>query len=156
MNSVVSMHYTLKDPKGTVLDSSLGGEPLAYIQGIGNIIPGLEKQMQGRIKGDKLDAVIAPEEGYGERRNDLVHVVSKQGFKGGGEPTVGMQVQLEGPEGRMIAIITQIEGDNVTLDLNHPLAGVTLHFAVEVMDVRVATAEELDHGHVHGPGGHHH
>lgn len=156
LNAVVSMHYTLKNADGIVLDTSSGREPLAYIQGIGNIIPGLEKQLEGKAKGDKVNAVVTPEEGYGERRDDMVHVVPKSGFQGGGEPTPGMQVQLEGPQGRMIAVITKIEGDDVTLDLNHPLAGETLYFDVEITDVREATSEELDHGHVHGPGGHEH
>ena len=150
------MHYTLKDDQGIVLDSSEGKTPLAYIQGAGNIIPGLEKQLEGKAIGDKINAVVAPEEGYGTRHDNLVQVVSSQGFQGDEELTEGMQVQVETNNGVSIALVTKIDGEDVTLDLNHPLAGMTLHFDVEITNVREATSEELDHGHVHGPGGHEH
>ena len=155
-NKVVQMHYHLKDEKGTVLDSSQGKEPLSYIHGAGNIIIGLEKQLSGKAAGDKLNAVVAPAEGYGERDDSLVQVVPKSGFQGDEELQVGMQVQVGTQEGNAIATVAKIEGEDVTLDVNHPLAGVTLTFDVEVVEVRVATQEELDHGHVHGPGGHEH
>ncbi|MCB0506104.1 MAG: peptidylprolyl isomerase [Cyclobacteriaceae bacterium] len=155
-NRVVTMHYTLKDEQGETIDSSQGHEPLAYIQGIGNIIPGLEDALEGKTKGDKLEVTIAPEDGYGERQENMVQKVAKSGFQGDEELVVGMQVQVETKNGPAIAMVSEIEGEDVTLDLNHPLAGVTLNFDVEVMDVREATDEELDHGHVHGPGGHHH
>ena len=150
------MHYTLKDEQGETIDSSQGHEPLAYIQGIGNIIPGLEDALEGKTKGDKLEVTIAPEDGYGERQENMVQKEAKSGFQGDEELVVGMQVQVETKNGPAIAMVSEIEGEDVTLDLNHPLAGVTLNFDVEVMDVREATDEELDHGHVHGPGGHHH
>ena len=150
------MHYTLKDEKGVTLDTSDGRDPLAYIQGIGNIIPGLEKEMEGKQVGDKLQAVIAPEEAYGVRQENLMQKVPKSGFQGDEELTLGMQVQVGTQNGTAIATVAAIEGEDVTLDLNHPLADVTLHFDVEVMEIREATKEELDHGHVHGPGGHHH
>ena len=153
-NKVVQMHYHLKDEKGTVLDSSQGKEPLSYIHGAGNIIIGLEKQLSGKAAGDKLNAVVAPAEGYGERDDSLVQVVPKSGFQGDEELQVGMQVQVGTQEGNAIATVAKIEGEDVTLDVNHPLAGVTLTFDVEVVEVREATQEELDHGHVHGPGGH--
>ena len=155
-NKVVQMHYTLKDDKGTVLDSSDGREPLAYIQGIGNIIPGLEKEMDGKEVGEKLTAVIAPEDAYGVRQETMVQEVPKSGFQGDEELQAGMQVQVGTSNGTAIATVTKVGDENVTLDMNHPLADVTLHFDVEVMDVRDATAEELEHGHVHGPGGHQH
>ena len=155
-NRVVTMHYTLKDEQGETIDSSQGHEPLAYIQGIGNIIPGLEDALEGKTKGDKLEVTIAPEDGYGERQENMVQKVAKSGFQGDEELVVGMQVQVETKNGPAIAMVSEIAGEDVTLDLNHPLAGVTLNFDVEVMDVREATDEELDHGHVHGPGGHHH
>lgn len=155
-NRVVSMHYILKDEKGTTIDSSEGHEPLAYIQGIGSLIPGLEDALEGKTKGDKLDVTVTPENGYGERQENMVQKVSKSGFQGDEELVVGMQVQVETQNGPAIALVTEIEGEDVMLDLNHPLAGVTLNFNVEVMDVREATDEELEHGHVHGPGGHHH
>ena len=155
-NRVVVMHYTLKDEKGETIDSSQGHEPLAYIQGIGNIIPGLEDALEGKSQGDKLEVTISPEDGYGERQENMVQKVSKSGFQGDEELVVGMQVQVETQNGPAIAMVSEIMGEDVTLDMNHPLAGVTLNFDVEVVDVREATDEELDHGHVHGPGGHHH
>lgn len=155
---VVNIHYTLKDAQGEVLDTSEGRDPLAYIQGIGNLIPGLEAELKGKVKGDKVKAVIAPEAAYGTYDDNLVHLVPLSGFQsaGGEELQVGMQVQVDTGQGHAIALVTSIEGDDVTLDLNHPLAGTELHFDVEVMGVREATAEELDHGHAHGVGGHHH
>ena len=157
-NSVVVMHYTLKDGDGDIIDSSNGNEPLAYIQGIGTIIPGLEDALEGKTKGDKIEVRITPEDGYGERSDENIQVVPKSGFQseGGDELIPGMQVQVETNNGPTIAMVIQIEGEEVTLDLNHPLAGVTLNFDVEVMDVRQATDEELEHGHVHGAGGHQH
>jgi FKBP-type peptidyl-prolyl cis-trans isomerase SlyD len=157
-NCVVSMHYTLKDGNGNVLDSSANREPLAFIQGIGALIPGLEIQLEGLAKGDKINAEVAPNDAYGEVREDMFHVVPKSGFQGEGDEQLveGIQVQLHTEQGPMIATVAKIEGEEVTLDLNHPLAGQTLFFDVEIMDVREATEDELDHGHVHGPGGHHH
>jgi len=112
--------------------------------------------LEGKAIGDKINAVVAPEEGYGTRHDNLVQVVSSQGFQGDEELTEGMQVQVETNNGVSIALVTKIDGEDVTLDLNHPLAGMTLHFDVEITNVREATSEELDHGHVHGPGGHEH
>lgn len=156
---VVFMHYTLKNEKGETLDSSQGREPMPYIHGLGHIIPGLEKQLEGKSKGDKVNAVVTPEEGYGTRKDELVQVVPKSGFQAEeGAPglEVGMQVQVETGQGPAIAVVANIEGEDVTLDLNHPLADMTLHFDIEITDVRGATEEEIEHGHVHGPGGHQH
>ena len=155
-NKVVQMHYKLTDDQGNVIDSSEGREPLSYLQGAGNIIPGLEKQMEGKSAGDKLKAVVEPAEGYGEYDESLMQVVPKSGFQGDMEPEVGMQVQVGTQQGTTIASIAKIDGEEVTLDMNHPLAGMRLNFDVEVVDVRDATEEELAHGHVHGPGGHEH
>ena len=157
-NKVVLMHYTLKNDDGDIMDSSEGHEPLAFIQGIGNIIPGLEKHLEGKVKGDKLKATVTPDEAYGERTEEQIAKVPLENFQSDGEEQleVGMQVQVESNQGATIALVTEIEGNDVTLDLNHPLAGETLHFDVEIMDVRDATQEELDHGHAHGTGGHHH
>lgn len=152
------MHYTLKNDQGNVIDSSQGRNPLAYIQGIGNLIPGLEKELEGKETGAKVSAVIAPINAYGEKQDNLVQKVPKSGFQGESdeELEVGMQVQVNTNSETSIATVTDISGDDVTLDLNHPLAGVTLHFDIEIMDIREATKDELAHGHVHGPGGHHH
>ena len=157
-NRVVQMHYTLTDEDGNTIDTSEGKEPLAYIQGIGNVIPGLEDALEGKAKGDKLQVTIAPEDGYGQRLDEMVQTVAKEGFKSdeGEELVAGMQVQIETNNGPSIAMVTKIEGEDVMLDLNHPLAGVTLNFDIEVVDVRASTEEEIEHGHVHGPGGHHH
>lgn len=152
-NKVVSMHYTLKDENGTVLDSSEGRDPLAYIQGSGQIIPGLENKLTDKVVGDKLNVVVAPEDAYGTRKEELQQVVPKENFRGDEELVAGMTVQVETNEGVAIAVVSKIEDENVTLDLNHPLADKTLHFDVEVTDVREATKEELEHGHVHGKGG---
>lgn len=158
-NKVVLIHYTLTDNSGEVLDSSEENEPLAYIQGIGNLIIGLEEALEGKAAGDKVKVSVAPDKGYGERSEDLVHIVPLSGFISGDDEdqlVEGMQVKVETNDGISIADVVKIDGDEVTLDLNHPLAGETLHFDVEIVDVRDATKQELEHGHVHGPGGHHH
>ncbi len=157
-NRVVLMHYTLKDEHGNTIDSSEGQEPLAYIQGIGNVVPGLEDALEGKSKGDKLQVTVEPTDGYGERNDEMVQQVSKSGFNAEGDEELvpGMQVQIETNNGPSIAMVTKIEEDDVTLDLNHPLSGVTLNFDIEVVDVRASTEEEIEHGHVHGPGGHQH
>ena len=151
----VSFHYTLTDDAGTVLDSSRGSEPLVYLHGAGNIVPGLEQAMAGRKPGDAFKVDVAPEQGYGTRVDALVQQMPRSAFAGMPEPEVGMQFQAESNMGPVMVTVVAVDADSVTLDGNHALAGVTLHFDVEVVTVREATAEELDHGHVHGPGGHH-
>jgi FKBP-type peptidyl-prolyl cis-trans isomerase SlyD len=153
---VVSIHYTLTNQEGTVLDSSSGSEPLAYLHGFGNIIPGLENALEGKEMGEKLSVTVEPEQGYGARDEQLVQAVPRSAFKGVEELAPGMQFQAEGPQGTRLVVVTQVAQDIVTVDANHPLAGQTLHFEVEVSEVRAATAEEIEHGHVHGPHGHHH
>jgi len=155
-NKVVSIHYTLKNDQNEIMDSSAGNEPLAYIHGHGYLIPGLENELNNKTIGDKFSSKILPEEGYGLRDDSLVHKVAKANFKGDGEVQAGMQVKVETNDGPKIAVVKSVVGEHVTLDLNHPLAGINLNFDIEVVDVRDATQEELDHGHVHGPSGHHH
>lgn len=150
---VVTMDYTLTNDQGEIIDSSQGGEPLPYLHGHRNIITGLEKELEGKVKGDHVTVKVAPGDGYGERDDDLVQVVPKSEFEEAGELEVGMQFQTHNGEGLQIFQITKIEGDQVTVDGNHPLAGENLNFEVTIQDVRKATAEELSHGHVHGPGG---
>lgn len=152
----VSFHYTLTDGQGNVIDSSDGREPLAYIHGEGHIVPGLEKALEGRSVGDQFKVDVAPEEGYGPRHPELVQVVPRAAFQGVDDLQPGMQFQGRNDQGAINVTISKIEGDNVTVDGNHPLAGQTLHFAVEITGVREATDDELAHGHVHGEGGHHH
>lgn len=153
---VVTIHYTLKDDSGTVLDSSAGGEPLAYVQGHGNLISGLEKALEGKSGGHKMAVLIAPADGYGVRDETLIQRVPRRTLQGSGEIRKGMQFQARTADGMRMFTVTAIVGDMVTLDGNHPLADKALHFDVEVIEVREATTEELEHGHVHGPGGHHH
>ncbi len=156
-DKVVLIHYTLTNETGTVLDSSSGGEPLAYLQGKGNIIPGLEKALEGRQAGDKLNVRVEPVEGYGVRDAELVQQVPRRAFGSVKDVKPGMQFHAQGAHGQMrVVTVTRVQGDMVTVDGNHPLAGEVLVFDVEVAEVREATGEELEHGHVHGPGGHHH
>ena len=153
---VITIHYTLKDDNGTVLDSSAGGEPLAYIQGRGNLIAGLEKALEGKKGGHTMAVSIAPADGYGIRDEALIQRVPRRSLQRAGEIRKGMQFQVRTDNGMRMFTVTAVVGDMVTLDGNHPLADKTLHFDVQVVDVREATCEELEHGHVHGPGGHHH
>lgn len=152
-NSVVSINYTLKDDEGQVLDSSEGKEPLQYLHGNNNLIQGLEKELVGKTTGSKFEASIAPEDAYGERRDDFIQVVTKEMFQGVEDVVPGMTFIAQGEGGVQRQVrVTNIEGDNVTIDANHPLAGMTLHFEVEVVDVREGTAQEIEHGHVHQHG----
>jgi FKBP-type peptidyl-prolyl cis-trans isomerase SlyD len=153
---VVTIHYTLKDDSGAVLDSSAGGEPLAYIQGHGNLVSGLEKALEGKQAGNKMAVVVTPAEGYGKRDEALIQRVPKRSLQGSGDIKKGMQFQARTEDGMRLFTVTAVIGDMVTLDGNHPLADQTLHFEVEIVGVREATTEELEHGHVHGAGGHHH
>jgi FKBP-type peptidyl-prolyl cis-trans isomerase SlyD len=155
-DAVVLIHYTLKDDDGKVIDSSAGGEPLAYIQGHGNLVPGLEKALDGKQDGDTVKVSLSPEEGYGTRNAALVQRVPKRSLQGSGEIRKGMQFRAQTDEGLRVFTVTAIVGDMISLDGNHPLADQTLNFDVEVVSVRAATEEELEHGHVHGVGGHHH
>lgn len=146
---VVGMHYTLKDPEGQVIDSSEGREPLMFLQGFGNIISGLETELEGKKVGDKLDVVIEPEEGYGIRHEQLVQQVPTSAFDGVETLEVGMQFQAETAQGPVPIRIVSIDGEEVTIDGNHELAGVQLHFSVSIETIREATEEETAHGHVH-------
>jgi FKBP-type peptidyl-prolyl cis-trans isomerase SlyD len=155
-NRVAYIHYTLKDDAGGVIDSSSGGEPLAYLHGAGNIVPGLEKALEGKQAGEKLSVKVAPDEGYGVRDEALVQQVPRRSFQGVRDLKPGMRFHAQTQQGPVAVTVTQVLGDMVTVDGNHALAGVALNFDVEVTRVREATPEELMHGHVHGPGGHSH
>ena len=153
---VVTIDYTLKDDNGTVLDSSTEGN-FAYLHGAQNIIPGLENALSGKSAGDEVEVSVSPTEGYGERNDSMIQSVPRDMFDSEQEIQVGMQFHAQSPEGEMIVVtVTDIEDDNITVDGNHPLAGVNLNFGVKVVDVREASQEEIEHGHVHGPGGHQH
>ena len=155
-NKVVTIDYTLKDDAGNVIDSSQGGPGLAYLHGASNIIPGLENALTGKNQGDSVNVSVQPEEAYGQRDDSMIQTVPSDMFEGT-EVQVGAQYQAMTPEGHPLTItVMEIKDDGVVIDGNHPLAGQTLHFDVTVTEVRDATQEELDHGHVHGPGGHEH
>lgn len=154
-NAVVSIHYTLTNDGGEILDASRG-EPLVYLHGAGNLIPGLEAALQGKQAGDKIDVRIEPAQAYGERDDRLVQQVPRRSFQGVKDIQPGMRFQAQGPQGPTSVTITRVVGDMVTVDGNHPLAGEHLNFKVEIAEVRAASEEEIAHGHVHGPGGHHH
>ena len=153
---VVTIDYTLKDDNGTVLDNSTEGK-FAYMHGANNIIPGLENALAGKSAGDEVDVSVSPAEGYGERNDSMIQAVPRDMFDSEQEIQVGMQFHAESPEGEMIVVtVTEVEGDDVTVDGNHPLAGVNLNFDVKIIDIREASEDEIEHGHVHGPGGHQH
>ncbi|MFT5259908.1 MAG: FKBP-type peptidyl-prolyl cis-trans isomerase SlyD [Saprospiraceae bacterium] len=152
---VASINYVLKDDNGTIIDQS-NGEPLVYIHGAGNLIPGLESQLEGKAAGDKLEATVAPADGYGEIDAQHMQTVKKDMFPEDTPVEVGMQFHGADPSGSPIVVtVASIEGDEVIIDGNHELAGKTLHFSVEVLEVRAASDDELSHGHVHGPGCNH-
>jgi FKBP-type peptidyl-prolyl cis-trans isomerase SlyD len=149
-NAVVSLQYKLTNNAGEVLDSSEGDEPLVYLHGSDSIIPGLENALTGKSVGEQLQVTIPPEEGYGDFDDTLIQVIPRDAFEGIDEIQPGMQFQAENPEGQLqIVCVKEIADDGVTIDANHPLAGEVLNFDVTVELVRKATAEELEHGHVH-------
>lgn len=155
-DSVVTIHYTLKDDAGEVIDSSASREPLAYLHGHGNLVAGLERELEGKVVGDKLNITVSPADGYGDYDEQLVQRMPRRSFQGVANIRVGMRLHAQTPHGPRGVTVTHVAGDMVTIDGNHPLAGKSLSFEVEVTDVRQATEEELSHGHVHGAGGHHH
>lgn len=156
-NSAVSFHYTLTDDDGQQLDSSAGKELLAYLHGAGNIIPGLENALTGKAVGDSMSVAISATEGYGEVQNELIQEVPRTSFQGVDEIEVGMQFEAQTGQGGTVPVtVTAVTDETVTVDGNHPLAGKNLNFDVSIEAVRDATEEELEHGHVHGPGGHDH
>jgi FKBP-type peptidyl-prolyl cis-trans isomerase SlyD len=147
---VVTIDYKLTDAEGELIDSSDGSEPLVYLHGNDNIIVGLENHLLGKKAGDSLACVIPAKEAYGERDESLIMTVGKAEFGAEAEIEIGMQFEAHGEQGNKIVTVKEIKGEDVVLDANHPLAGEELHFAVKVVDVREATAEELEQGHVHG------
>jgi FKBP-type peptidyl-prolyl cis-trans isomerase SlyD len=155
-NTVVVIDYTLTNNEGQVIDSSEGAGPLAYLHGAGNIIPGLEDALLGKEAGDEVKASIEPANAYGERHDALKQEVPAELFSGVEKVEVGMQFQSETDQGPVLVTVTEVGEQTITVDGNHPLAGVHLNFDVNVREVREATTEELEHGHVHGEGGHHH
>jgi FKBP-type peptidyl-prolyl cis-trans isomerase SlyD len=152
----VSIHFKLTNPKGELLDSSEGDEPLEYIQGHGFIVPGLEQALLGKSAGDRVQVVVSPAEGYGERDEEKLQSVPRDAFDSDATIEPGMRFQAESDDGEVLVTVAQVDGDTVVIDGNHPLAGETLHFDVQVVSVRPCTEEELEHGHIHGPDAHQH
>lgn len=148
-DTVVAIDYTLKDDEGAVLDTSEGKEPLSYLHGAGNIIPGLEKALEGKAAGEEVNVRIEPADAYGERRDELKQEVPRNLFEGVDNLEAGMQFQAQGDGGTQIVTVVAVEGEQVTVDANHPMAGVPLNFDVKVVEVREASGEEKEHGHAH-------
>jgi len=155
-NTVVTIDYTLTNDNGDILDRSQDGQ-FCYLHGASNIIPGLEKALDGKTASDEVSVTVPPTEGYGERDDAMLQTISRNMF--GPDQTIepGMQFHAQSPQGdTMVITVTDIDGDDITVDGNHPLAGVNLNFDVKVVDIRAASQEEIEHGHAHGPGDDHH
>jgi FKBP-type peptidyl-prolyl cis-trans isomerase SlyD len=155
-DTVVTFHYKLRDAEGSFTESSEGASPVVYLHGRSNIVPGLETEMTGKKSGDKFTATVTPAQGYGERNPEAVQRVPVKHLATRGPYTVGQMVAVNTNQGMRQARVAKVGHFNVDLDLNHPLAGKTLLFDIEVVEVRDATDEELAHGHAHGPEGHGH
>jgi FKBP-type peptidyl-prolyl cis-trans isomerase SlyD len=155
-DKVVFFHYRLKDESGVEIEDSREREPFAILFGHGNIIPGLEQAIAGHGAGDRFDVIVPPGQAYGERREDFTQRVPKKYFPNADQLKPGDMSHLRTQEGHRTVTVIKVGSSVVDVDLNHPMAGKTLHFDIEVVDVRDATEEELQHGHVHGEGGHHH
>lgn len=156
-NRVATIHYVLKNDAGEVLEDSHDGDPMEYLHGLEELVTGLEKALEGRKAGDTFSVTVPPAEGFGDYDEDLVESVPLDEFDSEEPVTAGMEFSFEDDEGEIHNVVVKaIEGDEALVDENHPLAGQTLHYAVEVLSVREATAEEIEHGHVHDAHGHHH
>ncbi len=155
-NAVASIEYTLTDDSGEVIDTSKGQGPLTYLHGTGSLIPGLESELEGKGVGDAFKVRVEPDQAYGQRNDEMVQDVSRDQLPPDLDIQIGMQLQAQTEQGMHVVTVVGVKEAQVRLDANHPLAGVTLNFDVEIVEVREATGEELEHGHVHGPGGHEH
>lgn len=156
-HKVVTMHYKVSDSDSDeVIDSSENGDPMTYLHGAQNIIPGLEQALEGKVVGEELEVIVAPADAYGERSDDRIQQVPREAFEGMENLEVGMAVSAQTDQGAINLIVTEVSEDLVTVDANHPLAGKSLRFNVTIEEVRDASEEEKAHGHVHGPGGHEH
>jgi FKBP-type peptidyl-prolyl cis-trans isomerase SlyD len=155
-NNVVTLNYTLKNDQGETLDESQDNS-FVYLHGSGGIIPGLEGQLEGKSAGDSFSTHIEPEDGYGIRDDSMIQVVARDMFESDHPVEEGTQFHAESPEGEKLTVtVTKVDADKITVDGNHPLAGIALNFDIKIAEVREASAEEIEHGHVHGPDGHHH
>lgn len=152
---VISIEYTLKDDKGAVIDTSEGRKPLTYLHGTNALVPGLEQALEGKAVGDAIEVSLTPEQGYGQRDPRLIQNIPIRKLPNG-KAEVGMTLNVNTPEGPRLLVVNAVRGDYATVDANHPLAGMNLHFQVKIAEIREPTEEELQHGHVHGEGGHNH
>ena len=150
---VAVIHYKLTDSEGKVIDSSEGQEPMPYLHGAANLVPGLEKELIGKTAGDKLSVVVSPEDGYGHKDTAMIQELPRTSFGGVDEIKVGMEFQAQTENGMQVVEVIELSDDTVTIDGNHPLAGVELHFDIEVVEVREATATEIEQGHIHAASG---
>ena len=148
-NKVVEIEYTLKDDSGQILDSSQNREPLSYIQGLGNLIPGVENALEGKSSGERVEITVPPETGYGARDDSLVLTIERAKFAEVDDLKEGLRFRMDTPDGPLIFTVLKIDEAEVLVDGNHPLAGMTLNFDITIQSVRDATTEELEHGHVH-------
>ncbi|MEP4486130.1 FKBP-type peptidyl-prolyl cis-trans isomerase [Marinobacter alexandrii] len=155
-DTIATFHYSLKDDSGVELESSQDAQPTAYLHGANNIIGGLEEALEGHVAGDSVSVTLEPEKAYGLRRPEQLQKVPVKHLVFKGKLRPGMSVHLNTSEGRRPVSVTKVGRHSAEIDTNHPLAGKTLHFAIDILDVRQATAEEISHGHAHGPGGHSH
>jgi FKBP-type peptidyl-prolyl cis-trans isomerase SlyD len=155
-NTVASFHYDLADTAGNRIESSRSGQPLAVLHGAGNVIPGVEAALAGRAAGERFSVTVPPEQGYGEHREGLVQRVPKKYFRDASRLRVGDTTLLSTRDGQRVVTVAKVGQSVIDVDLNHPMAGRTLVFDIEVVAVRAATAEEIEHGHAHEPGGHNH
>jgi FKBP-type peptidyl-prolyl cis-trans isomerase SlyD len=154
-NTAVSIHYTLTNDAGEKIDSTEGGEPMVYLHGRGNIITGLEKALHSKNPGDKFSARVEAADAYGEFSDDMIQTISIEMFDGIDKVEAGMQFHTAANSGSGIITVLKVDGDDITIDSNHPLAGQALNFDVEIVSVRLATKEEISHGHIHSAGCHH-
>ena len=156
LNSVAQFHYVLKDADGSVLESSEGGEPMTYLHGQGGLLPGLETALDGKSAGDNFSVTLSPDDAFGERQEDSELRVPLSQLQGAKKWAPGMQAVIQTPQGHQQVTVLKVGHTMATVDTNHPMAGKSLQFDIQVVDVREASVEELSHGHAHGPGGHHH
>jgi len=155
-DKVVAIHYTLKDNSGNTLDSSKGKEPLYYLHGYGQLVPGLEDELEGKALNENFSVRVLAEDGYGKYNDELVYNLDRSKFPDPSNVDVGMTFVSKTKEGNFNLNVVEVDGDKITLDANHPLAGKELNFDVEVVEIRNATKQEIEHEHVHGPQGHQH
>lgn len=155
-NSVVGIEYTLKDKDGAVVDSNAGGDPLYFIQGLGTLVPGLEIALNGRALGDSFEVEVKAADGYGEYDENRKRSIPRASVPQLAEAKPGMMLQATGPEGVSVVTVADVTETEIVIDGNHPMAGKDLFFSISVKEIREATADELSHGHIHGPGGHDH